>query len=745
MSRYQTVSFSRAVAAGDTATFAISVPYNRVNVSKIRITPTDPAENWSFSIHKDSGYTVASLVYGTVTFAGNLVDPVYDDGTTLAEKNQGFVCAYEDDTQSLQMYLKIVNSGAAAQTFTGTIEVDTTYGLGVTVTDVPSGLVAKAYASDLKITSGVIATKNNATIDLGEFRAIFVSGTTDQPYYDLRTVAEGGTFVHNGTTQIIANVDSANSDGAQYIFTSSAPGRWYYAWRLQNAVGWSNWTDGNSNPVRVTQYVDTRSNTTPDSGPPADWEVWIEDGPATGTLVVHATRPQTNGDVINWMGAQILDTAGGTWVTLLAGSDPGHLKLDGRSNSFSLNPTTRNQITNDDSIGWGTAAIGDLVLLDVRGGGTTWNEQYCQWATIRAIGGTTITINGFFRPQSYTDMRLIIIKPPWAWTTDGFGVGMWPQKKSDNNLFVGDTKTREFITTSISVPSSMTSPEARVWFENDYSRSDNTLTHSVGKAGFQTVRTFEDFTDSRYWVPIYMLPRWQTLTLDVNTRKATIAAVSPRDTGYTHVGMVSGGMKGRFRVFPDLSGIIKVRARFTNVYIPQYAGADSGDQSCVGIFWTTTHTQNDPLVAGLSLGNYQKNADLDLFFDGLFGTDNLQRGSHAGSLPSYANYIAISRPAAGYTVDLRVGFSTPTADYDYGLTTAEVSINGGSYTSLTGVGKGYFGMQPDIQMYGLQPYMLFFETYHVATRLLPDWYATMSEFEVEQGIIVPARIMMGKV
>jgi hypothetical protein len=743
MSRYQTLTFSRAVAAGDTAMFALTVPYNRVNVSKIRITPTDASENWSFSIHKDGGYTTASLVYGTVTFAGNLVDPVYADGVSVAEKNQGFVCAYEDDTQSLQMYLKIVNSGAVAQTFTGEIEVDTVYGLGVTVTDVPSGLLAKAYATNLKITSGVIATKNNASIVMGEFRAIFVSGTTDRPYYDLRTVAEGGTFVHNGTTQIIANVDSANSDGAQYIFTSASAGRWYYAWRLQNSVGWSNWSDGNEDPVRVTQYVDTRSNTTPDSGPPADWDVWIEDGPATGTLVVHATRPATNGDVINWMGAQILDTAGGTWVTLLAGSDPGHLKLDGRSNSFSLNPTTRNQITDDDSIGWGTAAIGDLVLLDVRGGGATWNEQYCQWATIRSIGGTSITINGFFRPQSYTDMRLIIIKPPWAWTTNGFGVGMWPQKKSDENLFVGDTKTREFITTAISVPSSMTSPEARVWFENDYSRADNNLTHSTGKAGFQTVRTFEDFIDSRYWIPIYITPRWQSLTLDSVTRHATVAAVTPRDSTYTHYGTIIG-MKGRFRVFPDLSGVIKVRARFENVYIPQYAGADTSDDSCIVLGWQDKHNYWSTNLYTLVLGNYQKLSDLYLFCGNIYGSDQLSLGSHSGILPTWANYIPVTRPAAGYTADMRLGFSTGTVSNDYGVTTAEVSFNGGAYTSITGIGRGGIIDAADIQMYGFQPFLLFFESYHPATRCLPEWRATMTQFEVEQGIIVPGRIMSGK-
>jgi hypothetical protein len=738
MSRYQTLTFSRAVVAGDTATFALTIPYNRVNVSKIRVTPTDASENWSLSIHKDSGYAVASLVYGTVTFAGNLVDPVYADGVSIAEKNQGFVCAYEDDTQSLQMYIKIVNSGAVAQTFTGEVEVDTTYGLGVIVTDVPSGLLAKAFASGLEVTTGCIATKNNATIDLGEFRATFVT-SGDQPYYDLRTVAEGGTFVHNGTTQLIVNVDSATSDGAQYIFTSASPGRWYYAWRLRNSVGFSNWTDGNSDPIRVTQYVDTRDSTTPDSGPPADWEVWIEDGPATGTLVVHATRPRTNGDIVNWLGAQILDTAGGTWVTLLAGSDPGHMKWDGRSNSYSVSSSTRNTITDDDSAGWGTAAAGDLVLLDVRGGGATWNEQYCQWATVRSISGTTLTINGFFRPQAYTNMRLIIVKPPWAWTTNGFGVGMWPQKKGDENLFVSDTETREFITTAISVPSSMTSPEARVWFENPYSRADNNLTHSVGKAGLQTVRTFYDFMDSRYWVPLYLMPRWVTLTLDPTTRQATLAAVTPRDAAIQHYGMVHG-MKGRFRVFPDLGGTLTVRARFENVYIPQYAGADSADTTCIGIGWHNIHTYSSNVIGMVSLGNNVKDANLEIYSGLWNGTDNLAKGSHVSG-SGWANYLSIARPAAGYTVDIKIGFSTGTATDEFCVTTAEVSINGASYTALTGVAKGNTQIMADLQMYGFQPYLLGFEPSHGVGRMLPDWYATMTEFEVINGIIVPGRIM----
>ena len=742
MSRYTDVPFTRVVAAGATATFAVAIPYNRVNVAKLRVVPSNAGEDWQLSIHKNISYDATSLVYGTVVFAGSLVDPVLASGGLIAEKNQGFVCAYEDATSSSQMYIKIYNAGAVSQTFDGVITVDTTYGTSVTVSNVPSGLQAKAFASGLVITSGVLAAFNNASIDLGEFRAIFVSGQADQPYYDLRTVAEGGSFVPDGTTKIQTNVDSADADGAQYIFTSTSAGRWYYAWRLRNSIGWSNWTDGNSDPVRVTQFVDTRNATTPDSGPPADWEVWLEDGPASNTVVVHAVRPRTNGDLINWMYVQLLDADVGSWCALLDGPDPDNIKLDGRGNHYTLDSSLRNVISDDDVAGWGTAAIGDLVLLDVRGGGATWDEQYCQWATVQRIVGTNLYVNGFFRPQAYTNMRLVIVKPPWAWTTGGFGVGMWPTEKKDYNLFVGDTKTREFVTTTISVDPGVTNPEARVWFENTYSRADNNITHSTGKMGFQTVRTFEDFTDSRYWIPLYPITRWGTLTIDPITRHATIAAVTPRDSTVQQYGWI-GGVKARFTLFPDNSGTIIFRARFENCYIPQYAGADSGDTSKIGIFWRPSHIYYSQMLEyGFSIGNYQKNADMEMLLGGLAGTDSIAIDSHFSGT-GYSNFLAVARPAAGWTVDLKVGYSSPSVSTNYGIavTTAAVQINDGGYTTLTGVDKGYFGDYGDILTYGITPMCLFFESLHGVNRCLPDWYGTLTEFEVIQGIIVPGRIL----
>lgn len=752
-SRYQDLVFTKTVPAGSSEQFGLSIPYLYLNVAKIKILASEAAEDWSFTIYNNTTYTDADIAYRTITFQGNLVDPIWGDGVTVVEKNQGFVAAYEDKSLSLQMFCKLTNAGANPITFNGTITIDTTPGSATgdeNLTGVPEGLVAKAYAVELVITSGVTAKKNNATIDLGEFRAIFVSGTGDLPYYDLRTVAEGGTFVADGITKIQVNVDSANADGAQYIFTSAAAGRWYYAWRLRNTVGWSNWTDGNIKPTRVSQYVDTRTSTAADIGPPEDWDVYLEDGPSSNTVVVRATRPKINGDIINWMAVQIMDADVGTWVDLLTGSDAGHLRWDGRSNDYTLNSATRNQIHDDDGAGWGTAAVGDLVLLDVRGGGEVWNEQHCQWGVIKAISGAYITINGFFRPQAYTQMRLIIVKPPWAWTTGGYGQGMWPQKKEEENLFIGDTGTREFVTTPIVIPATCTNPEARVWFENNYSRADSNLTHSEGRAGLPSARLWTNFNDTRWWIPIYGQQEWATLVIDLTTGSMTITAVSPRPTKGCPGNFT--GVKGRFAVYPDLTGVLKFRVKYESVEIPQltFTGSDAAyEGTCVGIF----HERRRPYAPfnfdGITWGNYRDNSTIRFQ-----APDIGWAGAYYPTVPSPVvnAYSDVSRPAAGYTLEMRYGFATPPSaipghQHFMCCTTAEYRLGGsGGWTALAGIGttatpdNAAGAIYPFVPLVGL---LETYQTYTKPTKVIQSYTAKLTEFEVIQGLIRQNRLIVG--
>lgn len=749
-SRYQTLTFTKTVSAGSTSQWGITIPYNSVNVAKIKILPSDATGSWEFFIYKDPTYAASSVVYSTVAFTGNLIDPVYSDGASISEKNEGFVCSYEDTAEALQLYVGIKNNSGSSMDFTGTIIVDTAVAHtgSDAVVGVPEGLLARAYASGLTITSGVTASRNASTIYEAEFRAIYITGTLEMPYYDLRTVAEGGTFAHDGTTKLVITGLDATMDGCQYIWDSASAGRWYYAWRLRNTVGWSNWTDGNSTPTRVSQHVDTRTSTTADSGPPCDWDVWIEDGPASNTIVVHATRPKTNSDIINWMAVQILDADSGSWVTLYDGIDVDHMKLDGSTYPYSLN-STGNQITDTDAHGWGSAAAGDLVVLDVRGAGDAFDENYCQWATIRSVGVSTITISGFFRPQAYTNLRLIIIKPPWAWTTGGYGAGMWPTKKEEENTFIGDTETREFVTSPIVIPSGI-NPQARVWFENNYSRSDCSLTTSSGKAGLPTVRTWTDFNDRRWWVPIYGHTEYATLSFDLDG-PLTISAITPRPIKGTPGSLY--GVKARFAVVPDLTGVLKLRAKFSNVYIPQYtvppghASAATYQGTRIGMFFMHPHGYwFGAINSMLSWGNYRDNSDIHVQTYQVSGQEVL-------TLPSYALGTAddVTRPAAGYTLELKWGMSSATGtshNEGFRITTVEYNLNDAGFVALPDAEIGSMGWESAI-LDGVVPIVGFIETsYNTSWAYLPqydlpDYYATLEEFEVIQGVIMQNRLLTG--
>ena len=519
--RFVQVPFTVTIAGGGDASFGVSIPENIVNVVKIKIVPSIITAQSEVLICKSNTYAPLTCVYRTKRFTGVLVDPIEDSGTSKVERNQGFVCSYEDQNSSLQMYLHIDNWDALAVTYTGTIWVDPEYSHVSTgiIVGVPDGLDARAYASGLIVTAGVMAARNNFTIDSAEFRAIYVTpGTMEQPYYDLRTPAEGGTFTHNGTTQLIITGITANEDGAQYLFTSAAAGRWYYAWRLHNSVGWSNWTDGNQYPSRASKWVDTRDMNAPDTGPPSDWDIWLEDGPASNTVVANATRPVVNSDIINFFVVQVKDGDTGTWTTLINGPDVDNLKWDGQLIPLALS-AGRNALVDATSGGFGTAARGDLVLLDVRGG--AWSEQYCQWATVRYISGNVLYIDGYFRPQSLTDLRVVIVKPPWAWTSGGYlggyaGKGWWPQKKSEELIWIGNTGTTEFKTSPIVIPAAVTNPEARAWFENSYSRADDSMNYSSGLLGLPSTRLWTVLDDRRWFVPIYSHPTYATVTLDAN-------------------------------------------------------------------------------------------------------------------------------------------------------------------------------------------------------------------------------------
>lgn len=138
---------------------------------------------------------------------------------------------------------------------------------------VPDYLQATGEFDDGQVSMQIAARKYNEGIYLAEFRAKFYESETPD-YVDLRTPAEGGALVENGTTQRIFSDVEADPDGCLMSFFNTNGGRWYWAARLRNAAGWSVWSDGNITPSRVKDCIDTEGEA---GSIPAPWGYWSMD------------------------------------------------------------------------------------------------------------------------------------------------------------------------------------------------------------------------------------------------------------------------------------------------------------------------------------------------------------------------------------------------------------------------------------------------------------------------------------
>jgi hypothetical protein len=359
-------------------------------------------------------------------------------------------------------------------------------------THVPDDLYANAIPNGLKITFGFEAWKWNAGITEGEFRAKRFAPGSDYDSVDLRTPAEGGTLVHDGVDEFVVTGLTATEQGFQYIINSASQGVWYYAGRLKNGQGWSVWSDGNDTPQFVEHHVETE--TASDTGPPDGWSIaQPTEGPFPGTALVAASRPTTNGHRILFFCVQIKDATTGAWRAIDANAGAAATIYDGSAISHIYNKA-EGTITKA-SGNYGSAAEGDLILFDVRGG--AFNRQYCQWATIPAnsISGSTISNLIGFRPAfdptdgEYADIRIKIVKPLNKWNTEGYfgdepNHGCWFKEYYSGGQ-QGDLTTQLFVSDPIQLPAGVDieDVQARVWFENMYSRSDDDLYSGFGTAG----------------------------------------------------------------------------------------------------------------------------------------------------------------------------------------------------------------------------------------------------------------------
>jgi len=353
---------------------------------------------------------------------------------------------------------------------------------------VPDDLWTNAISNGLRLSLGCVADKWNEDIDEGEFRAQLFDVGFSASSVDLRTVAEGGTLAHDGVTQWVVTGLAATFAGIGYFIKAASAGRLYFAFRLHNSAGYSVWSDGNDTPNKVIDYIDTEDAASSDTGPPADWAVIVVKGIAENTVRVRASRPKTNGHKI-WFGFfQIKDATTGAWRGLseasgVAGSST--ILYDGSAQAHTLDPVTGElSIDAGGPADFGAGAAGGLVIVDMRAG--LFDDKYCDWIAIagsRVVGnkitGCTSFIP-FFDPDvdgKYKNLRLMIVKPFWEWTAEGYqgnqtGMGSYGGQYWQRG---GDKSTQTF--ESIDMPYDpaldITDIQGRVWFRNGYSFSDD--------------------------------------------------------------------------------------------------------------------------------------------------------------------------------------------------------------------------------------------------------------------------------
>jgi hypothetical protein len=759
MARFQTVSFTKTIAAGSYLNFNVAVS-NSINVVKIKIVPSIFNAPTKVFMYKNGTYADADLIYATKEYSGSLIDPCEESGVIISERNQGFLFPYEDLSSTSKLYIRIENNHAVTVTYTGTVTYEViTVGGTTVILNTPDWLLQRAIRRGSETMSRVKAFKNTDGIYSAEFRAKLVSsGSPVQAQYDLRTPSEGGTLVHDGTTAIIATSLIADETGSQYVFTSGSIGRWYYAWKLVNASGPSVWTDGNVTPSKVTKFVDTDMQA--DDDKPSGWDVYLQDGPVTNTVLVNAQRPRSNSLVITDYIVQLKDGVGATWKTLLQGIDVDHMKKDGRAISYNLDDDYKT-LTDGTASGFGTAIEGDLVLLDVRGGGVTWDEQYCQWALVRSVSATTLVCTGFFYPQTMTDLRLIVIKHPMSWQDGGYlggeaNHGWWPIRLEDQLIYWDDWSTDEFITTALEVPVSLTSTEARIWFENGYCRNDNTLVHSSGKRGYASSRLFNNFSDRRYWIPIYSSPQTGSVIFDASNGSVRcggkyIRKVIQKYGGGDNVITTPGdfwGVRGRFEIYPDDQSLIELRVRFEDVQLDQWTIGAQEDRSSL-IICDANSSGVHIFPEGMILwGNYRNNADID--FMATDGYLNATEGtiypwSHYG-IPPTANYITASRPAAGYNLEIKVKYGDRDGT-DFTPIEMAYSLDNGATWIDNNMGLAWHLITYGNQMAGLRGFTPMFGiirarlSYATAAPSATGIYATLKECEIIKGIVVQHRLV----
>lgn len=353
---------------------------------------------------------------------------------------------------------------------------------------VPDLIKVAAILSRQRAFLGLYADKYNVTIDKAEFRARFVENS-GPAYVDLRISSEGGTFVHNGSTQLIITDWAASSLGTSYIVSAATSGRWYFAGRLHNVKGWSVWSDGNETPQIVKQYIDSGDTKFTDLGPPSKWDVSLKPGPQSNTAIAYATRPAINGKRIWQVMFQFMDVNTGAWVNVSSNTPPSDVYYNGAEIAHVYDPEAGTLTKPSGNFG-DAATYGGLMLINKIAG--SYDDNYCtwRWLTPDQFSGNVISnvtaINLDMDPDidgKYQDVRIRICKTPADWSTDGyFGPAGWIGDGAGDshwqNATNGDVDTEVFESLPFSIPDGLAIEDivVRCFFGTDYCISHGNIT-----------------------------------------------------------------------------------------------------------------------------------------------------------------------------------------------------------------------------------------------------------------------------
>src|SRR4030095_17258118 len=104
------------------------------------------------------------------------------------------------------------------------------------------------------------------------------------------------------------------------------------------------------------------------NGPPQRWTATLLPGPPPSSVVAKFTRPTVNGKRLFWVAAQVKHSGTGAWRELDSNAAAAVPYYDGSAISHESIGGLKIKKDPGQPLGFGTAPIDDLMMLDVAGG-----------------------------------------------------------------------------------------------------------------------------------------------------------------------------------------------------------------------------------------------------------------------------------------------------------------------------------------------------------------------------------------